>query len=73
MNNAEDAWMPVCDQPGVRCGIADARWKTMLRTQALTVRLCLSISFSIYILGIPQKVEWFTYLYDKSVDHLKED
>ena len=58
MNNAEDAWMPVCDQPGVRCGIADARWKTMLRTQALTVRLCLSISFSIYILGIPQKVNY---------------
>jgi hypothetical protein len=65
-DNPEHALNPVCDEPGVECDTADARWKTMLTATANQVRVLLSVSFAIYVLSMVEKEKYYAYRYDSA-------
>ena len=59
INDPQNAHPPVCDQPGVRCGEAEIRWKTILKQTLAQSGFILSISVAIYLTSVSAKSQFY--------------
>lgn len=73
INDPQNAHPPVCDQPGVRCGEEEIRWKTILKHTLAHSGFILSISLAIYITSVAAKSQFYKLSQDLVRDTFETD